>query len=188
MVSPWMSLMARDVGVFTPCAAADLSRRRQADYIAIVAYAGRRAPIVRHTGPRSKHSPGNCPPASLTTTRDPAEGCRREFLEETGFVARAIHPLAKPPMHGAAQQSDPFILRGSGRGAWLRSSREPGLTVKLVGLPELARNDQAGEFISQLHIGALLLAELHGFLVCRASRGEPKRAQGPAASCPGITA
>jgi ADP-ribose pyrophosphatase len=41
---------------------------------------------------------------------------------------------------------------------------EPGLTVKLVSPAELVRLIKAGDFVSQLHIGALLLAELNGFL------------------------
>jgi hypothetical protein len=36
--------------------------------------------------------------------------------------------------------------------------------VKLISPAELARLIRAGNFSSQLHIGALLLAELHGFL------------------------
>jgi hypothetical protein len=36
--------------------------------------------------------------------------------------------------------------------------------VKLVSPAEIARLIKAGDFASQLHIGSLLLAELHGFL------------------------
>jgi hypothetical protein len=36
--------------------------------------------------------------------------------------------------------------------------------VKLVSPAEIARLIKSGVFLSQLHIGALLLAELHGFL------------------------
>ena len=38
------------------------------------------------------------------------------------------------------------------------------MTVKLVSLGELAQMIKAGEFVSQLHLGALLLAELRGFV------------------------
>ena len=36
--------------------------------------------------------------------------------------------------------------------------------MRLVTPRELARMIRAGEFVSQLHIGSLMLAELHGFL------------------------
>ena len=42
---------------------------------------------------------------------------------------------------------------------------EPGLEVKLVSPTEIVRLIRSGTFGSQLHIGALLLAELAGFLV-----------------------
>jgi ADP-ribose diphosphatase len=41
---------------------------------------------------------------------------------------------------------------------------EPGVEAKLVSPAEIVRLIRAGNFVSQLHIGALLLAELHGFL------------------------
>jgi hypothetical protein len=36
--------------------------------------------------------------------------------------------------------------------------------MKLVSPAEIVRLIRRGEFVSQLHIGALLLAELHGFI------------------------
>jgi hypothetical protein len=41
---------------------------------------------------------------------------------------------------------------------------EAGITVKLVSPAEVGRLITSGGFDSQLHLGALLLAELHGFL------------------------
>ena len=38
------------------------------------------------------------------------------------------------------------------------------MEVKLVSPAEIARLIKNGRFVSQLHIGALLLAELHGFI------------------------
>jgi hypothetical protein len=38
------------------------------------------------------------------------------------------------------------------------------MQVKHVSPGEIARLIKNGRFVSQLHIGALLLAELHGFL------------------------
>ncbi len=41
---------------------------------------------------------------------------------------------------------------------------EPGITLRLVTPRELARMIRAGEFVSQLHVGSLMLAELYGLI------------------------
>jgi len=41
---------------------------------------------------------------------------------------------------------------------------EVGLTSRLVSPAELAKLIKDGLFVSQLHLGALLLAQLHGFI------------------------
>ena len=41
---------------------------------------------------------------------------------------------------------------------------EPGISVKLVSPAEIVRLIRSGGFVSQLHIGALMLADLNGFL------------------------
>ena len=60
---------------------------------------------------------------------------------------------------------------------------EPGITTRLVTPRELVAHDRAGEFVSQLHLGSLMLAELHGLidlprLAARARRrAKPKAAR-----------
>jgi hypothetical protein len=49
------------------------------------------------------------------------------------------------------------------------------MTVKLVSPAEVARLITSGNFASQLHIGALLLAELHGFLTLPRTARRPAR-------------
>ena len=44
---------------------------------------------------------------------------------------------------------------------------EPGLTVKLATGADLVRMIKSGEFVSQLHLGALMLAELRSFISLR---------------------
>jgi hypothetical protein len=47
---------------------------------------------------------------------------------------------------------------------------EPGIAVDLAKPAELVRMIKSGEFVSQLHLGALLLAELHSFIALRSSK------------------
>ena len=57
---------------------------------------------------------------------------------------------------------------------------EPGITVKLVTPADVVRLITGGDFVSQLHLGALLLAELHGFLALPRNRAK-RRAAAPKA-------
>ena len=44
---------------------------------------------------------------------------------------------------------------------------EPGIGVKLVTAAELVEMIKSGDFVSQLHLGSLLLAELRSFITLR---------------------
>ena len=104
-------------------------------------------------------------PAGLVDDgEDPAQGCRRELLEETGFPARVVHRLGEtsPCTGRLSNRIYSFFVETAARAKSFEP--EPGITLKLVKPAELARLIRDGEFELQLHIGALLLAELHGFL------------------------
>ena len=55
---------------------------------------------------------------------------------------------------------------------------EPGISAKLVAPAEIVRLIRTGRFKSQLHIGALLLAELHGFIALPRALTARKRGRG----------
>jgi ADP-ribose pyrophosphatase len=55
-----------------------------------------------------------------------------------------------------------------------RKPAEPGIELKLVSLGQLAEQILAGEFVLQLHIGAVLLAGLRGYIDLGALHGIPK--------------
>jgi ADP-ribose pyrophosphatase len=164
LVSPWMKVIEREVE-FSPGAAPELYHAvGQADYLAIVAVTpARKIPIVRQFRPAVEAFTWELP-AGLVEHNDPAESCRRELLEETGLQARSVTLMGKAsPCTGrlsnriysffveAGDSIEPFIA-------------EPGLTVKMVDPAELVALIEGGEFVSQLHLGALMLAGLHGYL------------------------
>ena len=66
-------------------------------------------------------------------------------------------------VHGAAIEPDTFILRRN-KSTLQGKPTEAGIEVKLVSLAQLAELILAGEFVLQLHIGAVLLAGLHGYI------------------------
>jgi len=164
-VSPWMKVIARKVE-FAPAAPAQVYHAvGQADYIAIVALtpAGR-IPIVRQYRPAIEDFSWELPAGLVDDGEDPAQGCRRELFEETGFPARVVHRLGEtsPCTGRLSNRIHSFFVETAARAK--SSEPEPGITLKLVKPAELVRLIRDGEFESQLHIGALLLAELHGFL------------------------
>jgi ADP-ribose pyrophosphatase len=164
-VSPWMKVIAREVE-FAPAAPPQVYHAvEQADYLSIVALtpAGR-IPIVRQYRPAIEDFSWELPAGLLDDGEDPAQGCRRELYEETGFAARAVHPLGEtsPCTGRLSNRIYSFFVETAARAKEFVG--EDGITVKLVTPGELARMIREGQFVSQLHIGALLLAELNGFL------------------------
>jgi hypothetical protein len=85
-------------------------------------------------------------------------------LEETGHPARAVHALgATAACTGRLSNSihSFFVAAGECTDGF---EPEPGLTVALPTPAELTGMIRSGEFVQQSHLGALLLAELRGFL------------------------
>jgi ADP-ribose pyrophosphatase len=164
-VSPWMSIIAREVEFSRGTPVQVYHAVDQADYIAIIAMTrGGKIPIVRQYRPALEAFAWELPAGLVDPGETPLDCCRRELLEETGLTARAIHPLGKTvPCTGRLNNRiHSFFVEAGKRIAAFEP--EAGMRVKLVSPAEIVRLIQAGTFTSQLHIGALLLAELHGFL------------------------
>jgi ADP-ribose pyrophosphatase len=175
-VSPWVSIMAREIEFARGEPAQIYHSVEQADYIAIVALnrAGK-IPIVRQYRPALEAFTWELPAGLLDTDESPAETCRRELLEETGLTARAIHGLGeKSPCTGRFNNRiHSFFVEAGDRVRGFKP--EPGIAVKLVSPREIVQLIKAGDFVSQLHIGALLLAELNGFVNLPRQRAKPSR-------------
>ena len=164
-VSPWVSLITREVEFSRGAAPQIYHAIEQADYISVVALtrAGK-IPIVRQYRPTLEAYTWELPAGLVEPGEDPAEGCRRELLEETGFVARAVHALGENCACTGRLNNrihNFFVEAGTRVNAF---KPEPGISVKLVSPAEIVRLIRRGLFVSQLHIGALMLAELNGFL------------------------
>ncbi|HKA79154.1 MAG TPA: NUDIX hydrolase [Xanthobacteraceae bacterium] len=178
-VSPWMSIIARDVEFARGEPAQTYHAVEQADYIAIVALTrGGKIAIVRQYRPALEAFAWELPAGLVDPGEAPIESCRRELLEETGLTARAVHALGeKSPCTGRLNNRvHTFVVEAGERIAGFEP--EPGVEAKLVSPAEIVRLIRAGEFVSQLHIGALLLAELHGFVALprpRTRRPRPRK-------------
>jgi ADP-ribose pyrophosphatase len=164
-VSPWISIIAREVEFARGEAPQVYHAVEQADYIAIVALtANGKIPIVRQYRPAIEAFAWELPAGLVDPGEKPIDCCRRELMEETGLTARAVHVLGEnSPCTGRLNNRIHNFFVAAGEHV-AEFEPEPGLTVKLVSPAELTRLIKCGEFVSQLHIGALLLAELNGFI------------------------
>jgi ADP-ribose pyrophosphatase len=164
-ISPWVAIIERAVE-FTEGAPAELYHAVcQHDYVAIVAtLPDGRIPIVKQYRPALERFTWELPAGLVDPGEDAAACCRRELTEETGLVARAVYPLGcyapctarlSNRLHSFFVATDPALDN---------KPTERGIDLKLVTTEQLAKLITTGEFVLQLHIGALLLAGLHGYI------------------------
>jgi ADP-ribose pyrophosphatase len=164
-VSPWVELVEREVE-FAPGAPAELYHAlAQSDYVAVVARTpDGLIPIVRQYRPAIEGFSWELPAGLVDAGEDPAVSAARELLEETGFPARRVHALgtATPCTARLPNRQHSFFIETGARAG--DSTTEAGIAVKLVDPAELARMIVDGTFNSQIHLGSLLQASLHGYL------------------------
>jgi len=164
-ISPWMTVIERAVE-FTPGAAPELYHAvGQQDYIAIVARTpDGLIPIVRQYRPAVERFTWELPAGLVDRGEDPAETCRRELLEETGLAAEAVHALGSmaPCTARLSNTVHSFFVHTGPRPQ--NAPVEEGIEVRFATPAEIAGLTQGGEFVLQLHLGAILLAGLHGHL------------------------
>jgi 8-oxo-dGTP pyrophosphatase MutT (NUDIX family) len=185
-LSPWVSIIEREVEFSRDAPREVYHAVTQADYIAIVAVTpDGRIPIVRQYRPALEAFSWELPAGLVDAGESPLACCRRELLEETGLTARSIRVLAKAsPCTGRLSNNvHSFFVEAADR--IHKSQPEPGVTVKFVTPEDLVRLIRAGKFVSQLHIGALMLAELHGFL--QLPRLQPRRKRARMRARPGAS-
>jgi len=165
-VSPWMEIIEREVAFSAGSAPALYHAVGQADYLAIVARTPEGLiPIVRQYRPALERFTWELPAGLLDTGESPEQASVRELKEETGLAARTVHALGSyaPCTSRLSNWMHSFFVETEEPGK--RSQPiEPGIEVRLVSPAELGSLIRSGEFVLQLHIGALLLAGLRGHI------------------------
>ena len=164
-ISPWMKVIEREVE-FRAGAKPELYHAvGQQDYIAIVAETpGGRKPKEPQNRPAVERKTWELPAGMTEPGEDPARTCERELLEETGYPAKAVHALGSfaPCTARLSNMVHTFFVETDWRPPG--ASVEAGLELNLVSPAELGAMIYSGEFSLQLHIGALMLAGMRGFL------------------------
>jgi ADP-ribose pyrophosphatase len=175
-VSPWIRIIAREVELAPGEPPQTYHAIAQPDYVAIVALtpAGQ-IPVVRQYRPAIETFTWELPAGLVDPGEEPADCCRRELGEETGLAALAVHALGTTfPCTGRLDNRiHSFLVEAGERRADFSS--EPGIAVELMTPAEISDLIDGGEFLSQLHIGTLLLAELKGFLTLPRPSRRPVR-------------
>ncbi len=163
-VSPWMKVIEREVAYKNGTTELYHAVGQQ-DYIAIVALTpDGRIPIVQQYRPAVERKTWELPAGMTDAGEDPALTCERELMEETGYPAKAVHALGSfsPCTARLSNRIHSFFVETGPRppGATI----EAGIELNLVSPDELAAMIISGEFSLQLHIGALMLAGMRGFI------------------------
>jgi ADP-ribose pyrophosphatase len=164
-ISPWMSVIEREVEFERGAEPALYHAVDQRDYVAIVALTpDGRIPIVRQYRPALERFTWELPAGTVDTGETAAACCARELKEETGLEARAVHALGDyaPCTARLSNRIHSFFVETGPHDA----SRpiEQGIELRLATPAEIAGLIRSGEFVLQLHVGALLLAGLHGYI------------------------
>jgi ADP-ribose pyrophosphatase len=164
-ISPWMAIIEREVEFSAGAPVEIYHAVGQPDYIAIIACTSDgKIPIVRQFRPALEQFTWELPAGLLDAGEAAADCCRRELLEETGLAAQTVHALGvyAPCTARLSNRVHSFFVETGPRAE--KHSLEAGIEVNLVTPKELASLIRSGEFILQLHIGAILLAGMRGHI------------------------
>lgn len=162
-VSPWVSIVGKEIEFATDQQANIYHCLSQPDYIAILARTRQGLiPLVRQYRPAVEAYTCELPAGLLEQGENPVEACRRELKEETGLDAVSITNLG-------SYYADTGRLENRLHAFFVLASDpdpeftpEPGLSVDFVNAQTLKSYILSGEFKHQLHLGLFTLATLMG--------------------------
>jgi ADP-ribose pyrophosphatase len=163
-ISPWVTLMAREVE-FSPGAESETYHSIGTfDYVIVLALTGDgRVPLVRQYRPAVEDFTLEFPGGIIDTAEGAAGTATRELLEETGFPSKTVHLLGvtKNDAGRLGNRVHSYFIETETQMPNFRP--EDGLTIHLVTPSELVDMIVNGIFDAQANLGTLLLAVIRGY-------------------------
>jgi 8-oxo-dGTP pyrophosphatase MutT (NUDIX family) len=162
-ISPWVTLMAREVE-FSPGAESETYHSIVTfDYVVVLALTrDGRVPLVRQYRPAVEDFTFELPGGIIDTAEDAAGTATRELLEETGFPSKTVHLLGvtKNDAGRLGNRVHSYFIETETQMPNFRP--EDGLTIHFVTPSELVDMIVSGSFDAQANLGTLLLAVIRG--------------------------
>lgn len=160
-VSPWVSLVCKDVDFDCGDAVQSYHCLAQADYVTILAQTrGGLIPVVRQYRPAVEAYTWELPAGLLEAGEDPAAACRRELKEETGLDVQSLTYFGSYYPDTGRLQNRLHAFFASTSEPDPAFVPEPGLSVAFVAPRTLREYILDGRFRHQLHLAVLTLASL----------------------------
>jgi ADP-ribose pyrophosphatase len=155
-LSPWVDIVEKQIE-FAPGAAPQayhfVSLR---DYVAILARTlDGRYPLVRQFRPAIEAETLEFPAGMLDEGETPEQCCRRELLEETGFVAGRTVCLGSFYSDTGRLTNQTHVFAVEAVQPVDRFEPEPGIALELADERQFLDYVRRGEFHHQLHLGVL---------------------------------
>lgn len=162
-ISPWVTLMAREVE-FSPDAESETYHSIATfDYVIVLALTrDGRIPLVRQYRPAVEDFTFEFPGGIIDTAEGAAGTATRELLEETGFPSKTVHLLGVTKNDAGRLGNRVYSYFIETETQMPNFRHEDGLTIHLVTPSELVDMIVSGSFDAQANLGTLLLAVIHG--------------------------
>ena len=157
-VSPWVSLVAKEVE-FAPGQAPEIYHSfSQPDYISILARTKNNLiPLVRQYRPAVEEYTLELPAGLVDEGEEPIETCRRELMEETGLVAKKITELGSFFTDTGRQENKTHVFFVDASEPDPDFVPEAGMEVEFVKAKVLRKLVSEGKFRHLLHVAVLAL-------------------------------
>lgn len=164
-LSPWVEIIEREIQ-FAPDEASQIYHGLALpDYVTVLAVTeDGRFPLVHQYRPSIEEFTCELPSGLVDEGESPAETCRRELREETGYDALSVRELGinwvdvgrlNNHLHAF------FVLAGNRAPEFVP---EPGVEVSFATASELVELVTSGKLAMQIHVGVILQAVLRGYL------------------------
>jgi ADP-ribose pyrophosphatase len=162
-ISPWVDLIAREVEFSRSAERQVYHSLKTSDYVVVLAVTpDGRIPLVRQYRPAVENFTLELPGGIREVGEDAATTARRELLEETGFLTRAVYSLGFTKTDAARLSSHLHSYFVETAAQVPDYKPEEGVVVHLVTPSELVDLVLSREFDGQTDLGTLLLAVIRG--------------------------